>query len=87
MERDYAPRSKDKLYYLWFHFKVRGIEQNSNITFLLKNLGNQARLLSFGFKPVFKNTQTNAWKRIGGKFEYSVSFALNLIEEGALHSA
>lgn len=85
VERDYAPNSKDRLYYLWFHFKVKGIEQNSNVIFYLKNVGNQARLLSFGFKPVFKNAQTKGWKRIEGKFEYKVSFIISSIEEASLY--
>ena len=38
-------------YRTWFHFKVKAYDY---LTFNIKNMGNQYRLFSEGFVPVFK---------------------------------
>ena len=54
---------------------MTGIKKGTNVYFSFKNLANQARLFSFGFKPVFKtDSPSSIWKRIPGHMEPIVSF-------------
>jgi len=74
------PNRASGAYYFWYHFSVTGIPKGTNVTFSFKNIGNQGRLFSFGFKPVFKVEPSNrTWKRVLGKFEYFVFLILKEI--------
>lgn len=89
MEGDYIPSRSRSAYYFWYYFSVTGVSKGSTLTFLFKNIANQARLFSHGFKPVFKvGSGTRGWRRVTGDFECCVRFA-HTVEEagGALHHA
>lgn len=42
-------------YRTWFHFCISGIDANTIVTFTLKNMQNQSKLLNEGLVPVWRD--------------------------------
>jgi hypothetical protein len=71
VSHDGAPYQEDG-YRTWFYFSVKGVQPGEQLTFIFKNLNNQAKLYGQGLKPVFRilpHTQKK-WRRIFTKVNY-----------------
>lgn len=71
VSNDGAPYQDDG-YRTWFYFSVKGVPIGEQLTFVFKNLSNQAKLYNQGLKPVFRvlpNTQRK-WRRVFQKVTY-----------------
>jgi hypothetical protein len=56
----------------WFYFYVSGAHKNQTISFSIKNMNRQFKLLSMGLRPVFKVIPgTKNWQKVCGSTRWN----------------
>lgn len=51
---DSLPYASHGHYRCWFYFSVTGVKRGENLTFSIRNMGNQTKLYKNGLKPVLR---------------------------------
>ena len=57
-------------YKTWFYFSIKGMPRDSIITFSIRNMGNQGKLIKNGLRPVYRSLSSQKWKRVHGTVKY-----------------
>ena len=74
---DSIPYDPKGHYKTWFYFSVKGIQKDQEITFSIRNMGNQGRLFKNGLRPVYRSASNMKWKRVHGKVDYKLNSQTN----------
>lgn len=70
---DSQPYADEILYKTWFYFSIKGVRPSTTVTFTIRNMKNQTKLLTAGLRPVFKTVSGDGkkvivpWRRIPSK--------------------
>ena len=56
MSGDSKPFDSKGHYKTWFYFSVKGLNKNQQLSFSIRNMGNQGKLFKNGLRPVYRST-------------------------------
>jgi hypothetical protein len=73
---DSIPYDNKGHYKTWFYFSIKGV-QKQEISFSVRNMGNQGKLFKNGLRPVYRSKSNMKWKRVHGKVDYKLNSQTN----------